>query len=112
RAWRFARCTLPKRGLEVQNPDIRQVAVFLLVVQAVADYENIRNLEPQVGHRHFHPAGVRLAEQGTDPQALRTANLQLLQQIRERQAGIDDVFHNQDVAPRDVLAQVAHDSDG
>src|SRR5262245_49837682 len=81
-----------------QNRDIRKVAVLLRVVEAVPDDEVILDREPDVVHLDLDFPARRLAEQARRLQRLRRACLQQVLQVMQRQAGVDDVLDENDVA--------------
>src|SRR6266849_6366699 len=106
----FADGPLPgSRRLLPHHRNVGQVAVLLVVVQAVADDEDRWNLEPLVAHVHRYLLNALLAHEGTDLEARRFARLQVFEEVEERQAGIDDVLDEQDVAPRDLEVEVLQD---
>src|SRR5438309_3201654 len=88
-----------------------EVAVVLGVVEAVADDELVGDREPDVVDRDVDEAPGGLVEQGADPERLRVLAAQVADQVIERQAGIDDVFHDQDVLAFDRRGEVLQDPD-
>jgi len=78
--------------------DVRQVAVLLRVVEAVADDEAIRDGEADIFHLDVDLPARRLAEKACRAQRLRVATAQDILQVVERQAGVDDVLDDHDVA--------------
>src|SRR5205823_167984 len=94
-------------GLE--GPDERKVPVQLGVVQAVADDELRRDLEARVPDVQRHLLYVGLLEQRADLQARGPARPEVLEEVREREAGVDDVLDHQDVAARDLVVEVLQD---
>src|SRR5205814_752920 len=72
--------------------DVREIAVPLGVVEAVADDEAIFDREADVFDLHVDLAPRRLAEEARGAERLRVAAAQNVLQIMQRQSGVDDVF--------------------
>src|SRR6476620_6659953 len=89
-----------------EHTDVGQVPVALREVQPVADHEAVRNLEADPAHGHIDLAAGRLGQERADLQRGRLARLQVANQVRERQARVDDVLDDEDVAALDVDGQV------
>ena len=68
------------------------------MIEAVADDEFIFDLESDIFHLHVDLAAARLTEQAGRSQALRVARAKDVLEIRQREAGVDDVFDDDDVA--------------
>src|SRR3954447_16627989 len=92
-----------------EGPYAAQVAVALVVVQAVADDEGVRDVEADVLHVDRHLLGLRLAEQREDLDRGWAARVQVRHQPREGQSGVDDVLDDQHVAAADVGVEVLED---
>src|SRR6266498_553934 len=98
-----------------QRGDIRQVAVALGEVQAVADGETIGDLEADELDRQLDLAAVGLGQQSAHLERRRVARAEVAKQILQRQPGVDDVLDDQDVAALDRRVEVledAHDAAG
>src|SRR5680860_129325 len=67
--------------LRTQGADIRQVAVALVVVQAVADDELVGHREALVADGDVHPDLLGLGQQGHDLQRCRPPRAQVLEQV-------------------------------
>src|SRR3954453_20888554 len=98
-----------RRLLLRQRGDVREVAVALPDVEAVADGELVGDLEADVARRQLDLAAVRLGQQGADLQRGGLARAQVAQQVLQRQARVDDVLDDQDVAARDRAVEVLED---
>ena len=72
--------------------DIGQVAVALCKVDAVAHDKLVGDLETAVIQRRLLGPRRNLVQQRADPDAARIAGFQHLDQMVDRQAGIDDVL--------------------
>src|SRR5262245_25042699 len=95
-------CLPPEGGSDnltfiIQHRDIRHIAKLLGKVEAVADNEMIFDRESNVFNRHVDLSPRRLAQQTGGAKRLRRPCPQNLLQIRQRQAGIDDVLDDDDV---------------
>jgi hypothetical protein len=91
---------------------VRQVAVALVEVEAVADEELVRDREPDVRDRQVGdeaPIGTveerDRRERGGTPQTQRAA------EVVEREAGVHDVLDDQDVAAVDLRVEVLQQAD-
>src|SRR3989442_2762745 len=80
----------------LDDGDVRQVAILLGEVEAVADDEPIGNLEADVLDLHVDLPPRRLTQQAGRPQRLWTARAEDILQIRERETGVDDVLDDDD----------------
>ena len=92
--------------MRVQHADERQVAVTLGKVQPVADDEQIRNLEADVIRIHFFHAARGLVQQHADFDPARLERADFWQHAAHGLAGVEDVVHQQHVAPADVEPQL------
>ena len=77
---------------------MREVAIFLVVVESVADDEPVFDRESDVLDLDVHYPAGRLAQQARGPQGLRRPGAEDVLKIRERQPGVDDVFDDDDVS--------------
>jgi len=94
------------------NANIRQVAIFLGVVGAVANHEHIADLKADEIERDRDLAPLRLVEQRTRPEIADAVLAQLGSGIGDRPPGIDDVVDEQyrpaGKAGRDIVDQLHH----
>jgi hypothetical protein len=91
---------------------VRQVPVPLGDVEAVADEELVGDGEPDVADGEIlDEAAVRAIEERDDREGAGLAQPERLAEIVERQAGIDDVLDEQDVAMCDLGVQVLQEAD-
>src|SRR5215207_8557466 len=97
--------------LGLQRADERQVAVTLGVVQPVPDHEHARDVEAGVLHLDVGLELLGLVEQGADLQGGRAPAAQVLEQVVEGQAGVDDVLDDEHVATLDLAVEVLEDAD-
>ena len=92
-------------GASLHNLDIPQVAIFLGVVGAVADYKQIIDREADEIERDVDHPPLGLVKQRTDPEISDPALAQLGGGIGDRPAGVDGVVDQQDMP-----SGKAHDS--
>src|SRR3954449_2785907 len=86
--------------------DVRQVAIALGDVEAVADHEPVGNREPDVLQIGIAALQTFLHQQGAHVQRRRVARNEVLAQVREREAGVDDVLDDEHVAVGEVEVEV------
>jgi hypothetical protein len=92
--------------------EVGEIPEALLEVEAVADEELVGNDEADVADgKVVYQAAVRAVEQGDDGERARRAEGQSLHEVPERQAGVDDVLDDQDVAAFDLAVEVLQKSD-
>src|SRR5207248_2495223 len=89
-------------GFFVQHRDVRQVSVPLSVVQPVADDEAIRDLETDVANGDVGLPAPLLDEESAHFQRHRLACAEVAYEVGEREARVDDVLQDEDVAVADV----------
>ena len=95
----------------VDDADVREVAILFGVVEAVADDEPILDREADVLDLDVDLAPRGLAEEAGRAQRLRAARPQDVLQVGERQAGVDDVFDDDDVAAVERRVEVLQQPD-
>src|SRR5690349_11642456 len=97
-----------------QHPDEREVAIAALVVEPVADHEFVGAGEPDVARVHVLEllalAYGLLVEQRTQLDRGRPAAAQVLAQVVQREAGVDDVFDDDHVPAFDRAIEILHDA--
>src|SRR5207249_6283507 len=69
---------------------------------AVPDDPLVGDLEPDVIRLDVDLAAVRLVQEGADPERPGLVELDLLAQVGQRDAGVEDVFHDEQVGPLDA----------
>ena len=79
------------------------------MVEPVADRERVRDLEADVARGQVDLAPLGLGEQRADLERGRVAGPEVAQQVLQRQAGVDDVLDDQDVAALDRGVEVLED---
>src|SRR5690349_9927821 len=94
-----------------QRSHVGEVAIALLVVEAVADREPVRNLEADVANGKIDAPPLGLREQGADLDRLRASRLEVPEQVVKGEAGVDDVLDDQDLPPGDRRVEVLEDAD-
>src|SRR6266480_547924 len=99
------------RGDVAEHSDVGEVAIPLPEIQAVADHEAIRNLEADIADGNLDLPAVGFCQERADLQGCGLAGLEVPHQVRERQAGVDDVLDHEHVAPLDVDVEILQDPD-
>jgi hypothetical protein len=97
---------------EVEQPQVGQLPVALVQVEAVADEELVGDDEADVAHRQVvdePPVGPVEQRDGGDRRGL--AQLERPPQVVEREPGVDHVLDDEDVAVADVEVEVFEDAD-
>src|SRR6478672_12005264 len=97
--------------VRVQYGHVGEIPVPLPEVEAVADHELVRNLEARVADGDVDLAAGRLRQQRADLERRWVARLEHSHQVRQRQAGVDDVLHDEHVAAFDVDVEILEDPD-
>ena len=91
---------------------VGQVPESLVQIEPVADEELVGHRETHVAHRKLvHEAAVRSVEERGDRQRGRVAEAQRPAEVVEREAGVDDVLDDQDVAAGDGRVEVLEQPD-
>jgi hypothetical protein len=91
---------------------IRQAPVALLKVEPVADEQLVGHGEAHVADRKvFHQPAIRAVEECHSGEGGRLSERERLAEIVERQARVDHVLDDQDVAARDLRVQVLEQPD-
>ena len=94
----------------VHHRDVAQVAIPLLEVQAAAHHEPVGDLKTSIVHRHLNNSTCGAVEERADSQRARLASGQRLQQVARGEAGIHDIFHQQNIFVLNGMIQVLGDS--
>src|SRR5712691_2044962 len=92
--------------LVADDGDVGEVSVLLGIVQSVSNDEFVLDGEADVFHRHVDLAARRLAEETRGPQVPRRAGAEDVLQIRQREARVDDVFDDDDIASQDGAVEI------
>jgi hypothetical protein len=91
---------------------VREVPVALVEVEAVADEELVGDGEADVAYGQIlDEAPVRPVEERRGGERGRGAERERLAEVVERQAGVDDVLDDHDVAPGDLAVEVLEQAD-
>jgi len=91
---------------------IGQVAVALLEIEPVAHEELVGHREAHVADGHIlHQSAIGAVEEGHGGQGGGVAEGERLAEVVEREACVDDVLDDQDVAARDLRVQVLEETD-
>ena len=91
---------------------VGQVAVALVEVEAVSHEELVGHREAHVADGHvLHQAAIGTVEQRHGRQRGGIAEGERLAEVVERQAGVDDVLDDQDVATGDLRVEILEEAD-
>jgi hypothetical protein len=91
---------------------VRQVAVPLVQIEAVADEELVGDRETDVGDREvLDESSVGTVEEGHGGERLRAPKPQRLAEVVKREPRVDDVLDDHDVASFDLCVQVLQQAD-
>jgi putative ABC transport system permease protein len=90
----------------LHDADVGEVAVKLLVIQAVTDDEAVGDVEADVGEADVEEANTGAVEEGADAQGGGLAAADHLHQICERKAGVYYVLYYEDVPAGDRFIEV------
>ena len=98
-------------GSSADEAQIRQVAVALVELEAVADEELVGDREADVADGQVvDEPPVRTVEQGCDVQRAGVSEGHRADEVMHRQAGVDDRVHEQDVAAFDLGVQILEEA--
>src|SRR5436190_1380420 len=92
-----------------QRGHVREVAIALLVIEAIADGEPVRNLEADVTRGQLDLAPFGFGQQGADLQRRRVAGAEAAQQVLEREPRVHDVLDDEHVSTLDRGVEVLED---
>lgn len=93
-------------GILIQDGDMRKVSELLIEIEAITNDEFVGHFEALVVNRHFNSSAVRFGQQAANPKRTRAAILQVSQQVIQCQTSIDNVFHEDNVGPKNAALQV------
>src|SRR5262249_53405732 len=93
-----------------EDGEVRQVAIFVVVVQSVTDDKSIRDVETEVVGLQGNGLPTELAEQHHDTDRKWAEVTQVADQMGERLAGSEDIVQQQDVTAMDVGNEVGADA--
>src|ERR1700720_427832 len=96
-------------GSQRKHAHVRHVAVAFGVVQAKANNKFIRNRKTDVIGMHRSDPALRLVQQHSDTNPLGLALFKNTQQVLQRHARVEDVFHHDYGLPFDAGIQVARE---
>src|SRR6266567_7147229 len=91
-----------RQGRRVEYGDVREIPVPLAEIEPVPDHELVRDLEARIADGDVDLPPRRLRQQGADLERSRVARLEVPDQVREREARVDDVLDDEDVPALDV----------
>lgn len=92
-----------------EDRDEGEIAITLVVIEAITDHELIRDIETNVFRRDLDFRRLRLSQDREDLHTLRTTRFEVGFQPRECQSSIKDVFDDQDLSSSHILIEVFED---
>ena len=92
-------------NVRMQHPHERQIAKTLREVQSVADHEEVGDFKPHIVRFHRLDAPRRLVQQHARLDPARFESLELAQHTVERFSRVENVIHQQHIAPAHVEPQ-------
>ena len=98
--------------LRLEHADVREIAVFFCVIEPIADDERVRHLKAGIGGVDRRLAAGGLIEQGGNGDGGRPADAEIVLEIVQRDAAVENVLNEDDVTALDVLIQVLVDLHG
>jgi hypothetical protein len=97
---------LLREDRRMEDTDEGEVAVALPVIQAIADYERIRYVKASIFDRHLHLTVCPFVKENTDVHVRWMVRYEVVPEVFEAEARIDDVFDNQHVLVGDAFGQI------
>src|SRR5271157_728148 len=89
---------------------VTQIPVELIVVESETDHEAVGYFETPVVHRDLHDAARGPVQKRAHRQRIGSPPRQVLQEVAQRETGVHDVLHQEDVLALDGLVQVLGDA--
>src|SRR5688572_26223153 len=94
-----------------QHADEPQIPIQVAKIEPIADDELIRDREAGVVHGNLDEPPGRLVEQRADAEGRRVLAAKVAHEVVEREPGVDDVLHDQDILALDAGRKVLEDPD-
>jgi len=92
--------------LEVEDADVGEVAVALVVVEAVADYEFVGDDEAKVLGANVGDAAFDFVEENGDAEVLGFTLFEEAKEIFEGEAGVENIFDDEDGTAFDADVEI------
>jgi hypothetical protein len=93
-----------------EDGDIGEIAVALAEIEAIAHYELIGDVEADVIHGYLDLPSGWFVEESDNAYRSGSSGGQILKQIVQRKAGIEDVFDQDNVPVFEALVQILENS--
>src|SRR5947209_19777289 len=100
---------MPRVHLRLEHADEREIAIPLGVVKPVPHDELVGDLEAAIVDLEREDPAGRLVQQDAKPKRGRALPAQMLEDVRERVSGVEDVLDDDYVAALDRLRKVRED---
>src|SRR5215211_2280548 len=94
----------------IQHRNIRQIAIFARVVEAVANHELVRDRETDQIDLDLDRFWFLFLQQCDDPQVARVPPQQYIEQVLQSESTVDDVFDNNNAPTFDIFVEILQDA--
>ena len=92
-----------------KDPEIMKIAIALRHIKAITNNKLIRKSETHVAKIGFDLLHAFFEQKGTNLEAGGMSRRQVLSEIVQREAAIDDVLDDDDIATSEVDIEIFHD---
>src|SRR5215204_1040014 len=103
--------SLSRIDSRIEDRNVRQIAIFPRIVQAVTNHEFIRNGEAYQVYLDLDGFRFLLLQQCDDSQVAGVPPLQHVEQVLQGETAVDDVFDNNNAPALDVFVEILQDAD-
>ena len=98
-----------KAMMEFNHTNVRKISVSLIIIQTVAHYEFIWDLEAGVVHLYIRNPSLRLIKKRAERQALCSSVTHHFHQVLQCPAGVHDILHNDNILILQGFIQILYD---
>src|SRR5829696_6181525 len=102
--------SLSRIDSRMEDRNVRQIAIFPCIVEAVTNHEFIRNGEAHQVYLDLDRFRFLLLQQCDDSQVARVPPLQHVEQVLQGETAVDDVFNNNNAPALDVFVEILQDA--
>src|SRR5215217_1521881 len=102
--------SLSRTDSRIEDRNVRQIAIFPRIVQAVTNHEFIRNGEAYQVYLDLDSFRFLLLQQCDDSQVAGVPPLQHVEQVLQGETAVDDVFNNNNAPALDVFVEIFQDA--
>src|SRR5215213_5630365 len=101
--------SLSRIDSRIEDRNVRQIAIFPRIVEAVTNHEFIRNGEAYQVYLDLDSFRFLLLQQCDDSQVAGVPPLQHIEQVLQGEPAVDDVFDNNNAPALDVFVEILQD---